>query len=161
MTISRHSLADVAVRTPRAVWNAARARVSVVIISRGTAAGLAQPLASFVSRCRDIDAELIVVRAANELSSASPALHGVGARIVSAPADCTTADLREIGMREATGDIVTVRTEEDLSDTRWLHAFDRYSDTAGAVPPTLGVSAAATFSSPVRDSRSAPRAADT
>lgn len=161
MTISRHSLADVAVHSPRAARNAARARVSVVIISRGTAAGLVQPLASFVSRCRDIDAELIVVRAANELSAASSALPGVGARIISAPADCTTADLREIGMREATGDIVTVRMEEDLSDTRWLHAFDRYSDSAGAVPTALGISAAATFSGAVRDSRSAPRAADT
>lgn len=145
MTASRHSQVDPTSRAPRAARKGPRASLSVVVVSTGDAYALSAAIARLAPKCRELDAELLVIRTTDELSSG--ALHpNPGLRYISAPADSSHADLRDIGMREASGDIICIRSDHDLDDVRWLAPFRRlapqgpgaYVGLSAARPAPLG-----------------------
>jgi hypothetical protein len=141
MTISRQQLADVGPAVPRAVRKGTRARLSVVLISMGDAAALAAALGRLVPKCRELDAELIIVRAGEDVSAHNVLHPYPDLTIVSAPADSPLSLLRDRAMRAATGDIITFRLEDEVQDARWLAPFKRHVATVPTVvqpaPPVL------------------------
>jgi hypothetical protein len=125
MTVSRQSPVDSTIRLSRPPRRGGRAKLSVVIISTGDANALAKALTRLTPRCRELDAELLIIRASDEAVQPTGTQSLTRVRFISAPVDAAPSELRVLGMREASGDIVTIHDDHDLSDIRWLSAFRR------------------------------------
>lgn len=100
------------------------ASLSVIVLSNGDRSLLERALASMASRCRRLEAEVIVVRAAMAeefliVNAAYPSI-----TFVEAPVASTVVQMRELGMSFAAGDIVSFRNDGDVGDGSWLAAFD-------------------------------------
>ena len=127
MTVSRQSPVD-STPTPRLSRpprRGGRAKLSVVIISTGDANALARALTRLTPRCRELDAELLIIRASDEAMPTTGTQSLTRVRFIAAPVDAAPSELRVLGMREASGDIVTIHDDHDLGDIRWLSAFRR------------------------------------
>lgn len=57
------------------------------------------------------------------------------ARVVAAPADLSSDDLRGIGLLEAAGDIVAFTDECDLRGAEWLGVLERRARNSGEYGP--------------------------
>lgn len=100
------------------------ASLSVILLSAGDRANLERALSAITGRCRRLEAEIIVVRVdldddLHTLNAAYPSI-----TFVSAPQDCSTVDMREIGMEYAVGDIIALRNDDVVGDGGWLSAFE-------------------------------------
>lgn len=105
------------------------ARVSIVLTSAEGPEELARCLECVRPHRERMGAELVVV------TRDDPApLREVDreARLITAPADAGIGDMRELGMRSATGDVVAVRADVDVGDGSWLLEF--YSVTGATLP---------------------------
>ena len=100
------------------------ASLSVILLSQGDRSALERALASVAGRCRRMEAEIIVVRASlfddtTTLTAAYPSVS-----FLDAPDGSSDAEMREIGMNYASGDIVALRMDGAVGDGLWLEAFD-------------------------------------
>ena len=125
MTVSRQSPVESTPRLSRPPRRGGRPKLSVVIISTGDSAALAKALSRLTPRCRELDAELLIVRASEDVMPATGTQSLTRVRFISAPVDAAPSELRVLGMREASGDIVSIHDDHDLSDIRWLSVFRR------------------------------------
>ena len=128
--------------------------LSVVLLSEGTPEELERALASIGERCRSLSAEVIVVRRAMgegvaELSAAHP-----GVVFLEAPVGSSSAEMREIGVHCASGDILAMRTDGAVGDGCWLQAFE---STVGVTPAALAPREVARNIAPVVDDAIAAR----
>lgn len=106
--------------------------VSVVVASNGDWRLLQRCLASLVEPCLRLRAEVVVARAGvgPEIDTLARMYPTVG--FVEGEPAASIAQLRALGMREATGDIV-VLTEDDVTpDVQWLDTFARHAEHDGA-----------------------------
>ncbi len=100
------------------------ASLSVILLSAGDRANVERALSAISGRCRRLEAEIIVVRAdvdddLHTLNAAYPSI-----TFVSAPHDCSSVEMREIGMQYAAGDIIALRNDDVVGDGGWLSAFE-------------------------------------
>lgn len=107
-----------------------RPSLSVILLSQGDRGDLERALVSIAGRCRRMEAEIIVVREAllddaKSLSAAYPSV-----TFLEAGEGCTGAQMRELGMQSARGDIVALRPDGAVGDGLFLEAFDQ---TVGTV----------------------------
>ena len=98
--------------------------LSVVLLSHGDRTELERALESIAGRCRRLEAEIIVVRArllddAETLKAAYPCVI-----FLDAPRGTASAEMRDIGMNYASGDIVALRMDGAVGDGMWLGAFN-------------------------------------
>jgi hypothetical protein len=102
-----------------------RPRLSLVILAAGDPRPIDAALRAMQSRCRALNAQVIVVtdhRGASLPGSFVP-LHDL--EIVVVPNDASPTARREAGMSRVNGDIVTLRDVASVGDGRWLDAFRR------------------------------------
>lgn len=105
------------------------ARVSIVLTSAEGPEELARSLDCVRPHRERLGAELVVVTR----DDPGPLREVVReARLVTAPADAGIGDMRELGMRSATGDVVAVRADVDVGDGSWLLEF--YPMTGATLP---------------------------
>jgi hypothetical protein len=119
-----------------AASTAPKPRLSVVLVSRREAAGMAAAVERLQAACREMAVELVVVRALRpgELARLPPGDDRV--RLIAAPPDTPVHDLRRLGMAEATGDIVAFTEETGALALDWSELFLRWTgELAGAMPP--------------------------
>jgi hypothetical protein len=83
-----------------------RPTFSIVLASVESRTIVEACVTALLSRCEGAEAEVIVVRAEGAPLMASSSRHRSRVRFVTAPADCSTQELRSYGMRAAHGDIV-------------------------------------------------------
>jgi hypothetical protein len=107
-----------------------RPSLSVVLLSQGDRGNLERALVSIAGRCRRMEAEIIVVREAlvddaRSLGAAYPSV-----TFLEAGEGCTGAQMRELGMTSARGDIVSIRMDGAVGDGLFLEAF---GETVGVV----------------------------
>jgi hypothetical protein len=101
------------------------ASLSVIVLSLGDRTDLERALGSIASRCRKMEAEIIVIRGGQDageqetLSAAYPSV-----RFLLSAAGASTADMRALGMACACGDIISLKTDAAVGDGNWLEAFD-------------------------------------
>ncbi|HXF95970.1 MAG TPA: hypothetical protein VNI61_07685 [Gemmatimonadales bacterium] len=114
----------------------AKPSLSVVLVSRQDAAGMSAAVERLRAACREMQVELVVVRALRpgELARVPPGADGV--RLIAAPPEASVADLRRLGMTEAAGDIVAFTEETGALALDWTELFLRWTgELAGALPP--------------------------
>ncbi len=101
-----------------------RPSLSVILLSQGDRGDLERALVSIAGRCRRMEAEIIVVREAllDDATSLSAAYPSV--TFLEAGEGCTGAQMRELGMQAACGDIVALRPDGAVGDGLFLEAFD-------------------------------------
>jgi len=100
-----------------------RPSLSVILLSQGDRGALERALVSIAGRCRRMEAEIIVVREAlmddaRTLGAAYPSV-----TFLEAGEGCTSAQMRELGMQAARGDIVALRPDGAVGDGLFLDAF--------------------------------------
>ena len=114
-------------RTSRREVGAREARrepiLSVVLISLGSRAELERAVRVIADSVRQCAAQLVVVRRTPE-----PTLEFVlsdfgRVDLIRAADGCSRAELCELGMSAAYGDVVFLREDTALRDTKWLEAF--------------------------------------
>ena len=106
------------------------ARVSIVLTAAEGPDQLARCLEYVRPHRERLDAELVVVTRDDPETLADLAWD---ARLIAAPADAGIGDMRELGMRHASGDVVVVRADIDVGDASWL--LELYAITGVALPP--------------------------
>lgn len=158
MTPTRHTLGDVPVRSTDSARKAGRARLSIVVVGMGDSSTLIARLAAVLPACREVDAEVIVVRAGGESLASTVAHHPPGLRVIAAPVDAAPSALRDMGMRAAQGDIVLFRSEHDAIDLVWLAPFLSHGATRPAGDSLRGASL--DRYDPVRPASSVPHFAE-
>jgi len=105
-------------------------KLSVVLLSDGDRTELERALEAIAGRCRRLEAEIIVVRAQllDDVASLTAAYPCVV--FLDAPQGTSNAQMRDIGMNYASGDIVALRVDLAVGDGMWLGAFN---STVGSV----------------------------
>jgi hypothetical protein len=106
------------------------ARVSIVLTSAEGAEELARCLEYVRPHRERLGAELVIVTR-DDPASLRDLVRDV--RLIAAPADAGIGDMRELGMRHASGDVVAVRADVDVGDASWL--LELYAITGVALPP--------------------------
>jgi hypothetical protein len=111
-------------RRERPVASLVGARLSVVVLATSDVSAVTRAVSALAPRCRDLDAELLVVSSGSEpLGSVLLPVDGV--RFFAVPATASLAEMRELGMLEAIGDIVAIREDVAVGDGAWIDAFRR------------------------------------
>lgn len=102
--------------------SSSRPTLSIVLASVESRTIAESCITALVARCENAEAELIVVRPGGAPLGGGSARYRSRVRFVTAPADCSTQELRSQGMLAARGDIVLM-----LEDTPGveLHAIER------------------------------------
>jgi len=110
--------------------------LSVVVASNGPTTSLEHCLRSLLEQSGRTRAELIVARA-QRLHEIETLVHAhPSVRFVEAPRDATIPDLRAVGMRESTGDVVIVMDDSSVPDPRWLEEVSVGVDNLSDRPAT-------------------------
>ena len=109
-------------------------RVSVTVASNRSAELLKACLASLVSQCSALGAELIVVRTAPPADVSALEREWPSVRFIAAPMDATIPELRGRGLEAAGGDLVALTEDHCVATPGWLQAL---VDAAG--PETMAV----------------------
>jgi len=107
-----------------------RPSLSVILLSHGDRSDLERALAAIAGRCLRMEAEIIVVRANLREDEAALGRGYPCVRFLDAARNSTSAEMREIGMIAASGDIIALRMDGSVGDGMWLEAFDA---TVGSV----------------------------
>jgi hypothetical protein len=112
-------------RAARAPRRGSLPLVSVVVASNHDWQVLQRCLAGVVDHCARVRAEVVVARAAvgSDIDTLARMYPTVG--FVEAPATASMSQLRAIGMREATGDVVVFVEDIAEFDPGWLDTFVR------------------------------------
>jgi hypothetical protein len=97
--------------------------LTVVVASRSDCSDLESYVIALSSRCRRLGAELLVVCSIATSTLAVLARRHQHVRFVSASTDATTAQLRAIGAREATGDVIVFANERDSNIDSWMESL--------------------------------------
>lgn len=121
-------------RSARAPRRGSTPLVSVVVASNGDSQRLASCLPTIVDECARARAEVVVARAAvgPDIDAFVRSYPTVG--FVEGPSSASIAQLRAIGMREASGDIVVFVEDVAEFDAERLAACVRQSQHDGAAP---------------------------
>ena len=95
---------------------ATRPRVSLVIVASGGAAQVTRALDAALPACRELQVELLLVRAGDPVS-----LHRLpeGVRLVPAAAGVPLEGYRGLGLLAATGDVVVLTTDAEAIGLDW------------------------------------------
>ena len=94
--------------------------LSIVVPSRGTPETLAHAVEALCGRCGDVEAEIVIVRAAD-----APPLDRLWdpravVTVIGAAGETSDAELRLLGMAATRGDIVAFREDSAVGDAGWL-----------------------------------------
>lgn len=111
------------------------ASLSIVVLSVGSRADLEHAIEVMTPSIRRFGAQLVVARA--EDGNTSPAFllpDHPKAAVVRAPKGATRAQLCDVGMAAATGDIVALRDDSAVRDVTWLES---YAHAVRAVEPPI------------------------
>ena len=100
------------------------ASLSVVVVSTGSARTTERATQVLQTAARDIDAQFIVVARSHD-SHFAAAVQRNGAEFVVAPSGCSRAEMCDLGMGRAYGNIVAVRDDISVGDAQWLDAYRR------------------------------------
>lgn len=92
--------------------------LSVVLATQRTRSDLGDALPPLAVLCAQLGAELLVVGADPLVPLSRPASRHV--RYVSAPAEMSTSQMRELAMSQCTGDIVVLLDDSLGSDRSWV-----------------------------------------
>ncbi|MEO6444097.1 MAG: hypothetical protein ABIZ91_20530 [Gemmatimonadaceae bacterium] len=108
--------------------------LSVVLLSTGDRTSLERALEAIAGGCRRLEAEIVVVRSrmledAAMLRAAYPCV-----LFIDAQHDASSLEMRDIGARNVSGDIITFRMDVAVGDGSWLGAFE---STVGSVSESL------------------------
>jgi hypothetical protein len=98
------------------------ASLSVVVVSTGSARTTERATQVLQTASRDIDAQFIVVARSHD-SHFAAAVQRNGAEFVVAPSGCSRAEMCDLGMGRAYGNIVAVRDDISVGDAQWLDAY--------------------------------------
>lgn len=112
------------VRAPR---RGSTPTISVVIASNRERHLLQACIASLVDQCEQMNAEIVVARAATPPDAATLAKIYPTITFVDAPADATIPELRALGMSNAGGDIVALTEDHCVADERWLETLAQHA----------------------------------
>ncbi|MBV6521960.1 MAG: hypothetical protein MNPFHGCM_02104 [Gemmatimonadaceae bacterium] len=99
------------------------ASLSIVVLSTGSHADLKRAIDIMAPSIRRFDAQLIVAREDDGTSVSSLVVDCPKSSLVRAPRGATRAQLCDVGMAAATGDIVALRDDRAVQDCRWLESF--------------------------------------
>jgi hypothetical protein len=105
------------------------ASLSIVVLSVGSSADLEHAIEVMTPSIRRYGAQLIVAREDDGAAEPSLLREHPMASLVRAPKGATRAQLCDVGMAAATGDIVALRDDCAVRDVRWIESL------AGAVRP--------------------------
>lgn len=109
------------------------ASLSVVVVSTGSARTTERATQVLQTASRDIDAQFIVVARSHD-SHFAAAVQRNGAEFVVAPSGCSRAEMCDLGMGRAYGNIVAVRDDISVGDAQWLDAYRRVLPKREASP---------------------------
>lgn len=98
------------------------ASLSVVLLSLGSRTELERAVSVLSPSIRRFGAQLVVARAEDGAAPPS-ARENLTFSYVQAPQGASRADLCELGMAAATGDIVALRDDASVRDSEWMEAF--------------------------------------
>ena len=99
------------------------ASLSVVVLSQGSRSDLARAVDVMAPSILRFGAQLVVARAEDGMSSAALLQDHPKAAIVRAPVGASRAQLCDVAMAAATGDIVALRDDHAVRDGKWLDSF--------------------------------------
>ena len=134
MTVSRPSHDPAASNAAPLAGRGVHATLSIVLLSTGDRHLLEASLATLSPRCRALGAEVVIV-AAEPLSARDALSVHPEARFIRAPRGSSQAQLRDLGMAAASGDIVSLREDVAVGDGRWIDAFLRAVGVDASVLP--------------------------
>jgi len=99
------------------------ASLSIVVVSVGSGADLEHAIEVMTPAIRRFGAQLVVAREDDGTNSATVLRDHPKASMVLAPKGATRAQLCDVGMAAATGDIVALRDDSAVRDVSWLESL--------------------------------------
>jgi len=102
--------------------------VSLVIVGRGDWQLAHSRVASIVDECVRLRVEIVLARPAASPDADMLARTFPAATVVEAAPDASLGELRAVGMREVSGDVVVFLNDSDALDTAWLAALTRQAE---------------------------------
>jgi len=162
MTVPRQSHEEASYPWPPVAARGAHASLSVVLLSTGDPHVLQGSISALAPRCKALGAELIIVGADAEIACDARLHQFSDLRFVRAPESSTLARMRDVGMAQASGDIVALREDVAVGDGSWLEVFAYCVGATGGVAarslaPAHGTDRPADLPRPVADAPAIPR----
>ena len=162
MTVPRQSHDEASHPRPSVAARGAHASLSVVLLSTGDTHVLRGSILALAPRCKALGAELIVVGADAEIARDARFHQFSDLRFVRASEPSTLPAMRDVGMAQASGDIVALREDVAVGDGSWLEVFARCVGVTEGVAarsqaPVAGTDRPADLPRPVADAPAVPR----
>lgn len=119
MLATQASLSDRSVNTR---FSRDRASLSVVLLSMGSRNDLERAVTVLTPSLRRFGAQLVVARAEDDVTA--PSMNqDLSVSFIRAPKGANRAELCDLGMAAATGDIVALREDTSVRDSEWMESF--------------------------------------
>lgn len=100
------------------------ASLSVVVVSTGSVRTTERATQALQAASRDLVAQFIVVAQSRDQNFAT-SVQRSGAEFVVAPPGCSRAEMCDLGMSQAVGNIVAVRDDTSVGNAEWLDVYRR------------------------------------
>jgi hypothetical protein len=129
MAVSQRPAESLSARSTAQRPPSSGARLTVVLLSTGSLQELESSVSAITSRLSRFGAQLVIVRAGDSADLEAVVEYPFTA-FVTAPEGTTRAQLCDLGMSRANGDIIALRDAANVRDGSWLDSFSAAVDVA-------------------------------